>query len=68
VLLVSNTPIVLGDGEHVYSILLGFDDQSGTRRFNVHAYVRSDRTIAASGLLDPKFFLDDAMCAHKSTG
>jgi hypothetical protein len=51
-----------------FSVVLGFEDRQGLRRFNVHAFVRPDRTIAASGLLDPKFFFDDAMNAFKVRG
>ncbi len=57
--------VTLPDGSKVFSLLIGFEDSEGVRRFNVHVYVTRDGIIAASGRLDPKFLLDDGNVAYK---
>jgi hypothetical protein len=52
--------VTLPDGTRAISMVLSFLDANGRRRFNVHAHVRRDGTIASfSGKLDPKFLVDD---------
>ena len=42
----------------VTSIVLGFQDAEGTTRFMAHAFIRTDGSLAGSGLCDPKFIFD----------
>src|SRR5262245_36257848 len=37
------------DEPNAWSVVLGFDDASGVRRFYVHGFVRPDGSVAASG-------------------
>lgn len=53
------------DESDAWSVVIGFDDPRGIRRFYLHGFVRADGSIAASGKLEPKFFLDDDMVAYR---
>jgi hypothetical protein len=58
--------VTLPDGTSAISMVLSFIDSAGQRRFNVHAHVRADGTIASfGGRLDPKFLVDDDGTSYK---
>lgn len=58
--------VTLPDGTTVFSMVLSFLDSEGRRRFNVHAHVNRDGTIASyGGRLDPKFMVDDDGTSYK---
>jgi hypothetical protein len=58
--------VVRPDGTRAISMVLAFLDAAGRRRFNVHAHVRRDGSIASfSGKLDPKFLIDDDGTSYK---
>jgi hypothetical protein len=58
-------PCTFEDEPGAVAITLGFDDSNDVRRFYLQGFVRPDGTIAASGKLEPKFFLDDDMIAYR---
>lgn len=58
--------VTLPDGTQAFSMVIAFLDSDGCRRFNVHAHVHEDGTIASyGGRLDPKFFVDDEGMNYK---